>query len=457
MQIELTKGDFGSQLAHIARLKLVNAYVVENPLSVSGVSYLRRPSVSAVREIGPDLSRGIWSQNKNGKTYLYLVSGTKLYTYTPSTNVFVYLGVVEGSSLCQFAASIFHTAILSDGRLYLTDGEVLTLVDIPDNLVPTSVTSLDNYFIISVENETKLFYILPGETVIDPLSFFSAERNPDDVKAIKAVGDELWALGTDTTELFTDSGDVNAPFIRLAGRVYDIGCADPKSVVRATKNSLPCLIWVSSSKEVILAQGVPTKISNVSVEELLKAANNFYAWSFRTAKHDFYTLTTENVTLVYDLTTDLWSRWSSYQKPTWSAHAGVQIDDTIYSIAIDTNTLDIFGNKSVDYTNSYISCEIGGFVPNPTSSPIACNKLSLLMNFGYSSLYTYIPLIEARWSDDGGASWTTYLQGSLGAAGEYPSDVLFRSLGQINRPGRYFEFRFTDVQDFRLDGASMNE
>jgi hypothetical protein len=457
MQIELTKSDFGSEVANVARLKLCNMYVVENPLSVSGFSYIRRPSLTTIKDIGLQPNRGLWSQNKGGVTSLYIVSGTLLYLYNLQTGSLTPAGTLPGTDLCQFASSIFHVAILADGGLYLSDGEIITRVDIPDNLVPTSVTSLDNYFLISCDNSNKIYYLLPGEKVIDPLSFLSAERNPDDVKAVKAINDEVWVLGEDSTEILVDSGDIAAPFVRLSGRVYDIGCYDPKSVVRSTKNSLPCLIWVSSNREVILAKGVPSKISNESIEELLKPCTSFVGWSFRRAKHDFYVLTTETVTVVYDLNLDLWFRWFNYGQNTWSAYTGVQVNDVTYTISGKTTTLEKLEEGFEDYDDQYIICEVSGFVPISSQKSEPCSGVTLLMNFGSSGSYVVNPIVELRWSDDSGFSWSTYVQGQSGLAGEYSSDIRFRSLGLIRKPGRYFEIRFTDVESFRLDGAIMNE
>jgi Phage stabilisation protein len=425
-------------------------------LSVSGMSYISRPSLSLFMNIPNETIRGIYYQAGNGSVAIYVVAGNSLYKINEDQTK-TRIGTIPGSKFCTFASTIYHIAIAADGRLFLYDGTSLIEVTIPDNLLVSDVTSLDNYFIVGIESTNKFYWIEPGQIIIDGLSFASAERNPDDIVTMISIGDELWAIGQNTVEIFTDSGDSNAPFVRLAGRVYQTGCVDKHSIVKCNKETLPCLIWVTPTREVVLAQGVPTKISNESIEELLKRATSFNAWTFRTNRHDFYVLTTDNETIVYDLNAGSWYVWSSYQSNTWNAYAGIQINADIYAIEPNSGDLYKVVNTAVDKTQDYIVCEVGGFLPNATNDSVVCNSITLFLNYGYSTDYTSAPVVELRWSDNGGVSWTEYYQGSVGSKGSYDKSVRYRSLGSFNRPGRYIELRFSEISSFRLDGATLND
>jgi hypothetical protein len=321
----------------------------------------------------------------------------------------------------------------------------------------TDVTALNNYFIVGIKNSNRFYWIEPGESTIDGLSFISAERNPDDIVSVVAIGDELWVIGQSTCEVFSSSGDINAPFIRISGRVYQTGCVDKHSVTQTLKNTIPCLIWITPSKEVVLSQGVPSKISNEAIEEVLKKATTFTAWTFRTNRHDFYILNTDIATLVYDITSNLWYRWSSYQKDFWNAISGIHINDTVYAVTnFDGKVYKLTYETQVS-GGEYLVCEVGGFIPNNTRTPAACSDITLYVNTGSSNSYIDDPLVELRWSDDGGKNWSAYIQGSMGLQGLYSTNVSFRSLGQIKRPGRHIEVRFSELQSFRLDGATLND
>jgi len=455
--IDLAKSDFGSLIQKVPRLKLSNMYIVENPISLSGVSYVSRPSLSVHSSIASgSIVRGIYCQDGQGRTDVYIVIDTSLYLLN-GVNSYTRLGTIDGTDLCSFASTIYHTAVVSSGNLYLYDGTTLTNVTIPDSLKVSDVTSLDNYFIISIVDSNKFYWVTPGSTTIDPLNFESAERSPDDIVTMASIGDEMWVVGQSTVEIFTDSGDVASPFTRIAGRVYTTGCVDKNSLTRCNKNSLPCLIWVTPTKEVMLAQGIPSRISNESVEELLKLSSNFTSWTFRTNRHDFYVLTTDHETLVFDITIGTWYRWSSYLKETWDASIGLQVNDIIYCANNKGNVIYSLSNERVDASSDYIVCELSGFIPNTTNNSVVCQAVTLFLNYGYTPDYTDGPLIEMRWSDDSGANWIPYYQKSLGLKGEYEATSRFRSLGSFNRPGRYFEFRFSQISSFRLDGVTLND
>ncbi len=455
--INLTKQDFQSLSENVPRVKLSNMYVVENPLSLAGYSYIPRPTLRVFSDFEQTPIRGIWFQATLGKTVLYVVAANSLYTVDTLTGVGTFVGTIPGSDLCTFASTIYSIAITSNGALYLSDGASVSSVSIPDDQQVTDVTSLDNYFIVGIKDTNKFYWISPGDTVIDPLSFTSAERNPDDIISVTTIGDELWVVGQSTAEVFADSGDADAPFVRISGRAYQIGCADKHSVVKTLKDTLPCLIWVTPSKEVVLAQGVPNKISNEAIEELLKESSNFVAWSFRTNRHDFYVLTTDTVTLVYDITADLWYRWSTYLKNTWDAVSGIHVNDTVYCISSSGTFVYVLDYSTKDPSNDYLVCEVSGFIPNESSQPQVCNNITLFLNYGFSPAYSYSPVIELKWSDDGGYTWSNYIHGATGAKGLYDTNISFRSLGRIVQPGRHIELRFSELQSFRLDGATFND
>ena len=88
--------------------------------------------------------------------------------------------------------------------------------------------------------------------------------------------------------------------------------------------------------------------------------------------------------------------------------------------------------------------------------PGSYGTVDLYLNAGLGSSYLVDPVIEARWSDDQGANWSTYAQTTIGARGGTDNRTQFRSLGLIRTPGRRFEFRFSLAEQFRLDYALMN-
>lgn len=457
MPIELTRTHFSASSQNIPEVKLRNFYLANNPLGENGVSYVARPTLASYITLEGSRIRGFYYQQGKFNDQFLAVIDNDLYTIT-DTGVKTFIGNVEGVGVCRFASTIFHTAILTDNRIYLYDGSILTEISTPDDLPPTDVTSLLNYFIFSFQGSNKFYWIEPGETVLDGLNFASAESNPDYIVSVQSTSDELWLIGTTTTEVWGPTVDPNSPFVRITGRIFNLGCADVTSVSAGIKDSLPCIVWVSDAKEVILAQGSPAKISNEYVEESLRESSVYYGWFFRRNRNDYYVLTTDVVTLVYDLSFQQWYRWSTFNSETWDASYGLQRNDEVFAVPLlGGPKVWKLGDARVDETDDWLVCEVTGVVDNFTKEPIMCNTVTVNTNSGYSSAYGTQPLVEIRWSDDQGASWSNYMQGSLGDRGSTDYLVSFRSLGKITRPGRWFEFRFSGNDVFRLDSVSLNE
>jgi hypothetical protein len=69
----------------------------------------------------------------------------------------------------------------------------------------------------------RFFWIDPGETTIDPLDFATAERAPDPVFAVVVFGDQFWLPGSNTTEVWYFTGNIDSPVLRLQGVTFDRG------------------------------------------------------------------------------------------------------------------------------------------------------------------------------------------------------------------------------------------
>jgi hypothetical protein len=70
---------------------------------------------------------------------------------------------------------------------------------------------------------------------------------------------------------------------------------------------------------------------------------------------------------------------------------------------------------------------------------------------------TPAPIVQMRYSDDGAQTWTSWIPGYIGMAGDHNYKASWRSLGIMQQPGRYFEFRISDPVITAIQGATMNE
>src|SRR3989304_9973387 len=102
----------------------------------------------------------------------------------------------------------------------------------PDSFVPTSLTFQDGYFIVR-KAETGRFYI---SDLLNPASWYAldyatAEGLHDNLVAVHSNNRDLWLLGSESMEIWYNSGESAFPFARYSGGFINIGCKAAGSVV----------------------------------------------------------------------------------------------------------------------------------------------------------------------------------------------------------------------------------
>lgn len=459
VSIPLGLGDWESTTQDMQRLKLHNMYVVPNPSSPDNASRVSRPTLTTSYTVGSGPIVTMWQQPNLLSGDTVVVSGSKVYRVN-SSNTVTEIGNLPGIGKVDIAGATVlgqpdKILLVRDGLLYSCDGTTISLITIPDGQLVSSVATINGYFIFSITNTQKFYWLEPGETTVDPLNFASAERIPDPIVSVNVVSDEVWFLGLSGPEVWTPTGDALAPFQRVSGRVYKEGCFSRDTVVATAVDGLPALLWVTDTKAVIKAQGAPSKVSNESVEEILKTSDNLSAWLFRFNRHDFYLINSPLFTLVYDITADLWAKWDTYQLPYWVPQTGIQTRSSVYAGDSTSNKIYILEEGVGDDTLPIVR-EVAGFL-NSSGRPIKVGEVVAYVNSGWSPSYTLRPTLELRWSDDLGATWSDYVAADLGERGDYLRKVSYRSLGLLRGAGRIFEFRISDFVRFRIDYCTMNE
>jgi hypothetical protein len=130
-----------------------------------------------------------------------------------------------GNSISTTVVSGTH---VSWGATTLQNGGIDALqgVAVPDGVGIRSLTEVSSYVLASVADSQKVFFVQPGAVVIDPLDFFEKEASPDNVLAMRTVGDQALIMGESSAENWYATGDSNAPFAPIEGRVYQRGIID---------------------------------------------------------------------------------------------------------------------------------------------------------------------------------------------------------------------------------------
>lgn len=119
------------------------------------------------------------------------------------------------------------------GDTHLNGGGVHAMhgVAMPNGDPAGPVATLDEFVLVAKAGSPKFYFIRPGETTIDPLSFMTKESNPDNIVDLITAGDVLIIVGRASTETWYATGDANTPFAPLKGRTLARGAVPGTTVL----------------------------------------------------------------------------------------------------------------------------------------------------------------------------------------------------------------------------------
>jgi hypothetical protein len=320
-------------------------------------------------------------------------------------------------------------------------------------------------------NSQKLWItqLLDG-TSIDPLDFASTEGSPDGLVAVAANFREVWAFGTNSIEVWYDSGATDFPLQRIQGAFNELGCAAPYSVAKMDNG----LFWLGRDRRgegiVYRANGYTgIRISTHAVEWQIQQYDDIsdaIAYTYQQDGHSFYVLVfpSANTTWVYDAATQAWHERAGFTDGNFTRHRG--------------NCQMAFNNKVVigDFENGNIyAFDLDDFSDNGgiqkwlrtwRALPTGTNNLrrtaqhtlqldcesGVGLNLGQGS----DPQVMLRFSDDGGHTWSNEHWKSMGKIGEYYKRVMWRRLGMTTKlRDRVYEVSGTDPVKIAIMGAEL--
>jgi hypothetical protein len=307
--------------------RLVNLYPEVIPEGGKEPAYLQRcPGLALKATVGLGPIRGLWSL----KNLMYVVSGQELYRVNAGYNA-TKLGDISGTgpvSIADNGTQIFIAAN-PDGFIYNTDTDVFQQITDEDFPGAVTVGYLDGYFVFNEPNSQRVWVtqLLDGLS-IDPLDFASAEGSPDGLVSLIIDHREAWLFGTDSVEVWYNSGDPDFPLTRIQGAYNEIGCIAPYSVAKMDNS----VFWLGADARgqgiVYRAQGYQAvRISTHAVEYAIQGYGNLadaVAYTYQQDGHTFYVLnfTDADTTWVFDAATGAWHERAGFRNGDFKRHRG---------------------------------------------------------------------------------------------------------------------------------------
>lgn len=462
--LQLTTGSYGRPRLDLPAVRLVNAYAEASKGGPSEVVRTARPGLTQALNIGSGPILRTFQQPGVFNSAVFNVSGGSLYMGATD------LGTVPYGQTARMAAANGQLAIVTGGALYCyTAAGGLRLIEFFNDYVSllppfSGVSVLYDIFIFPVVGSNQFFFSAVGDcTNINAANFSAAQTSPTPIVESAVLAEEIYFFKTAAgIEIWDYQGQLTAPFALSQGRTYARGCAAQGSVAQLDN----ALFWVGDDFIVYRTSTVPQRVSTSLIEDRLKKTGStigqITAFPFNLEGHVYYVLNlpTLNESYAYDCQTQEWAQWGTQY--------GLQPEPGVF-----------IGQTAAGYGDAiYIGSSIDGRVWNPDETnrtddgiPMRvvvsgakwidegiqrCNNLTLHMTRGVATPTTPAPIVEMRWSDDGGRTWTSWLPGSIGPIGGYAYKASWHSLGAIQQPGREFEFAISDPVLVAIQGAAYN-
>ena len=451
--------------------KMVNLFPEIVPEGGKEPGWLQRaPGLRLLATVGSGPIRGLWAFANDPNT-AFVVSGNELYKISPPYTATL-VGSVTGSgpvSMADNGTQLF-VACNPDGFIYNNDTSTFAQITDPDYPGAATVGYLDGYFVFNEPDSQKVWItsLLDG-TSVDPLDFASAEGSPDGVVGLIVDHREVWLFGTNSVEVWYNTGASDFPLQRIQGAFNEIGCAATYSIAKLDNG----LFWLGADARgrgiVYRANGYTgQRISTHAVEWHIQSYGDIsdaIAYTYQQDGHAFYVLIfpSANKTWVYDVATQAWHERASGNDNQYRHRSNCQMVFNNEVIVGDYQNGTIYAFDLAVYDdNGAIQKWLRSWRALPTgqntlkrtthhSLQLDCES-GVGLNIGQGSN----PQAMLRWSDDGGNTWSSEHWASMGAIGDYGRRVFWRRLGMTMKlRDRVYEVSGTDPVKIAILGAEL--
>lgn len=366
----------------------------------------------------------------------------------------------NGTQLCIVA----QPDGLTPGKSYIFTESPDTLTEITDSNFDgpaASVIYIDGYFVFH-KSDGKKFFNSPlndGLSGYDAPDFNVAEADPDQIRGLGVINNQLYVFGSSTTQLFRNIGRAPSPFAPVPGAVIDIGLFSPQSVIRFNRglafvgggnNESPAVWFISGTQK--------QKLSTTAIDNELSKVDDIATvttWVYSESGAYWLGVSTPSTCYVYDLINSRWHERQSLDNFTLSAYRPTHMVTAYNRIlvgdsqtgnigALNENTYTEYGvlirrfavSRPFDNTGNPLRVlSIEAVVESGTGLPNDIQVQSSANSLGVPAYSTggADPQISLSWSDDGGYTFEGELSRSAGKIGDFKERPTWTRLGRFPR------------------------
>ena len=428
-----------------------------------------RPGLVTGFNWGAGPIRGLFCQPGVFGSGLFAVSKTTAYLNGSS------IGTIPGSDIVRFAASPTQVIAVSSGVAWLYDGVANpTFTPIVNGVLPPviDVAYLGDRFAFVAQGSDTFWYSELGDGSNElGLDFASNEDSPANTVGVAVLDDQLVFFGQDTAEFWSISSDANAPYTPNEGRGFQRGCAARDTICFADN----ALFWLGNNRVVYRAANNPDRISSSSIEDKLRQCPRLSACTAFVATfegHEFYVLNIYGIgSFAYDISRigtvesaygdsysrGEWAEWGSWGQTGFRGNLAATWNGQVY--IGDNATNDIWAATVGAWTdaNGPLVRQACAFIKIEEGRPRMDGLvLHAVTGVGNAAPPGSNPVVEMRYSDDMGSTFSRWRSAPIGAQGAYGTRIYWQRLGLMRAPGRLIEVRCSDPVDVAFSHLELN-
>lgn len=435
MQLPIHSYRLRSKTASTARL--VNCFAEQLPPDAKTPVLLNRtPGILLWTTVGTGPISGMLS----AMGLLFVVSGSSLYSVDANRTVTL-LGSVGTPGNIDMDTNGSAVVVVNEPLAYYWDGTTFGQITDPDFLAlgASGVEFCDNFMLFTEPNSDVFFGSdLGSVTSFDALNFASAEGSPDLLRGLKVDHRQALLLGTDSVELWQNIGQAGFPFARAANGFIELGCFNARTAIKLDNT----VFWVANDYTVRRLDGTtPIRVSTHAIEQFLTTVtmSTGYAYSYTQDGHLFGVFTWPEGTVVFDATTQEWHERQTYGHDFWIA--GVHAQAFGLELVGDT-TSNRIGYLSATQYDEWGDTQRMEWTYQPVYAQgkrAFHHRLQMIceVGVGLTSGQGSDPQIMLDYSDDGGNTWLSMPNRSLGKIGNYRQIVTWDRLGSTENARVY--------------------
>lgn len=438
---------------------------------------LRPGSLLRSGSVLQSVPRGMDRMDGHANGAVLIVDGQTVRTYEPVTATWgVLTGLLgeEETDRAQFAFSEVQGAILSGGKIYISDGIAISEESDADyelllsnHLVTggfTSIASIGQRLLFTFGSRLGWSDTLDFNSTVSTY-FLTTEDSPDLNVAVAVLNGVVFVFGTQTIQPFVRTGGEGAAAFRPQNNAtIHRGCLARDTIVQMDNT----LFWVGENYEVYRLNGItPQSIlgQNTWVSRLLRKESpaDLVASKYERDGQSYYILNGKNGCYAYSVMMKEWFLWESYGQDTWEWSQIVEAYGEHYAISRLNSS---FAQISTEYDSDQktdeatygtpIVWEVSAHMPvMGDRKKIVSIRIDGTKGRGSGPDVQEPGKISMALSKDNGITKGSYRVRSTGKQGEYKKRTIWRRNGRAREPQVVAFFRSNDPH--LLTAVAVNE